>query len=730
MLDRRSFIKSVAAAGLAVSGIASTAFAGEAPAGMGDMPGMPAEGMPGGGMPGGFGGFGAAAEPGAMDTVPFDYEPGVGEYPLGVPAGTPAGLDWMNIPEPITDIADEKTADVVVIGAGIAGLTAARAALEAGASVIVLEASTSWQARGLDLGVFNAQNQIEVGFETSEEDMNGICLEMQRYSGNRANQAIMRNWIHRCGEDFDWWFKELLEPKGYTVSVARWPLEVPYDPIDGEWFPQFIAANEIAGGGAGGGFGGVSSAVGEIGNWDMENGAEFVFETRARQLVRGEDNKHGRVTAVIAENPDGSYTKYTAQKGIVLATGDYGKNDAMMRAWCPSQADLAARSMLPWATSQGDGHLMGMWVGGMMQSLPHPYMAHASAGDFGTFPSLYVDINGRRFTNEDIPGQTFADTIDEVPCKVWWQLADAQYPNQLKWSQPGHGAVMSFSGDIDTWNAAIETGDQATIEAMMAEQGITYKHAWTIEELAQAISVDPAVLQATVDRYNELCEAGYDADFGKQPKRLFPLSTPPYFYSTNTWNFLVMTGGLKSSVNAEVLDRFGNPIPGLYVCGNAQGGRFAYNYPTIIPGVSHSMCLTYGRIAGTNAATNDPSITEYVSLFKEGRAAKAEADAAEAEQIAETQAAVMYKDGTYEASGKGIGGKVPLTVVIEGGKIVSVEVGDNGETQGIGSKAIEQMPAKIVEANGIEGVDGVSGASVTSKAIFTAMSDILEQAAL
>ncbi|MBR2835460.1 MAG: transporter substrate-binding domain-containing protein [Coriobacteriales bacterium] len=92
------------------------------------------------------------------------------------------------------------------------------------------------------------------------------------------------------------------------------------------------------------------------------------------------------------------------------------------------------------------------------------------------------------------------------------------------------------------------------------------------------------------------------------------------------------------------------------------------------------------------------------------------------------EAAGGYKDGVYEATGKGIGGKVPLTVTIEGGKIVSVEVGANGETMGIGSKAIEKLPALIVEAQGIEGVDGVSGASVTSKAIFTAMADILEQA--
>ena len=87
------------------------------------------------------------------------------------------------------------------------------------------------------------------------------------------------------------------------------------------------------------------------------------------------------------------------------------------------------------------------------------------------------------------------------------------------------------------------------------------------------------------------------------------------------------------------------------------------------------------------------------------------------------------KDGTYTAEGKGIGGKVPVTVTVKDGKVSEVKVGGNSETQGIGSKAIEQLPAKIVEANGLEGVDAVSGATVTSKAIFTAVNSCLKQAA-
>ncbi len=95
---------------------------------------------------------------------------------------------------------------------------------------------------------------------------------------------------------------------------------------------------------------------------------------------------------------------------------------------------------------------------------------------------------------------------------------------------------------------------------------------------------------------------------------------------------------------------------------------------------------------------------------------------------APAEAAAGLKDGEYTAEGKGIGGKVPVTVTVEYGKVAEVVVGDNYETMGIGTKAIEQLPEAIVAAGGTEGVDGVSGATLTSKAIFTAVEDCLAQA--
>ena len=109
------------------------------------------------------------------------------------------------------------------------------------------------------------------------------------------------------------------------------------------------------------------------------------------------------------------------------------------------------------------------------------------------------------------------------------------------------------------------------------------------------------------------------------------------------------------------------------------------------------------------------------------------AEAAEepAADSASTEAAASdatYTDGEYTAAGKGIGGDVPVTVTVKDGKVAEVTVGENSETQGIGSNAIEQLPEAIVAANGTAGVDAVSGATVTSKAIFSAVDEALAQA--
>ena len=90
-------------------------------------------------------------------------------------------------------------------------------------------------------------------------------------------------------------------------------------------------------------------------------------------------------------------------------------------------------------------------------------------------------------------------------------------------------------------------------------------------------------------------------------------------------------------------------------------------------------------------------------------------------------ATVSYVDGTYVGTGKGMNGKFQVTVTIAGGQVTDIQVGENSETQGIGSNAIEQVPGRIIQAQSVN-VDGVAGATVTSDAIKEAVADALSQA--
>ena len=110
-------------------------------------------------------------------------------------------------------------------------------------------------------------------------------------------------------------------------------------------------------------------------------------------------------------------------------------------------------------------------------------------------------------------------------------------------------------------------------------------------------------LSKTIARYNELARLGRDDDFGKRADRMYPIVEPPFYASeiSNIFAFC-MTHGIRSDVDCHALNKDWQVVPGLYVCGNTQGCRFAEDYPTTIMGVSHGMAMTFGRLAGINAA--------------------------------------------------------------------------------------------------------------------------------
>ena len=106
-----------------------------------------------------------------------------------------------------------------------------------------------------------------------------------------------------------------------------------------------------------------------------------------------------------------------------------------------------------------------------------------------------------------------------------------------------------------------------------------------------------------MERYNELAEQGRDDDFGKRADRLYPIVEPPFYGTKMEGAFaFCMTHGVLADADCHALDEDHNIIPGLYVAGNTMGCRFAQDYPTTIMGASHGMAVTFGRLAGINAA--------------------------------------------------------------------------------------------------------------------------------
>jgi fumarate reductase flavoprotein subunit len=138
-------------------------------------------------------------------------------------------------------------------------------------------------------------------------------------------------------------------------------------------------------------------------------------------------------------------------------------------------------------------------------------------------------------------------------------------------------------------------------DAAVAE-GKAFK-ADTIADLAAAIKVDAAALQATVDRYNVLVDAGYDDDYGKQARRLKPIKVAPFYAIARKPNVLCTLGGIITNGNYQALDENHEVIDGLYAVGNNQGNFFGgLEHQMVIPGMSLGRAITTGRVAGLLAS--------------------------------------------------------------------------------------------------------------------------------
>lgn len=465
---------------------------------------------------------------------------------------------------PAACIKETVTSDVVVVGSGFSGLSAALSAAEAGASVTLLEMMGVPTGHGKDNAAIGSRLQKKLGIEIDSDE---VILNLMKYAGNKPDQRLIRMWAEESGGSMDW-LLDYTDAAGLNVRIDQYPPPPSFSNAD-EYYPQYHVTHT---------FDTQMLVVKCLKDNVLQKGVDIRFNTRARQLIR---TGKGGVTGVMAQKKNGDYIRFNAEKAVVLCTGDYGNNAEMMAKYCPQSAYLT----LNLKTATGDGHMMALWAGAMMEPAPHAPMIHGFPGPMGVAPFLQVNVRGERFHNEDVPTQSYCNAVERQPKQQAWQIFDSKYPEELP--------LMGI-GLVKINKATDDTRERVEKECVKAN---------TIEALGGKMGVPARTLEATVSRYNELARMGKDLDFCKRPDRMTTIDTPPYYAGKGRYFFLAIMGGIMVNTNLQALDKNREAIPGLYMAGNTMGNRFAYDYPTICPGICNGMALHFGRIAGRNAAS-------------------------------------------------------------------------------------------------------------------------------
>ncbi len=501
---------------------------------------------------------------------------------------------WAKAPTPIPLSACERIidTDVLVVGAGMAGMFCAYSAAEQGSRVTVLEKSGSYSGRGFNIGVVNSDLMAERGIFNDADE---IVREWIKRCGNRCDETIVRRFAEKSPEAMNWLLEIVTRPE-YALRP-----ELNGCVYRGETYREVYGTHIFFDGPISrqGKFGGMNDVLETLYRESLKKGAEFLFHTPMLQLLQEED---GRVTGAVAKDSEGRFVAVRATAGVVLATGDIGGNDEMCEELAPIANRCAVKLCWQNGSSNGDGHRAAIWAGAQIEDPPFPTMIHPQANRHASFCFLFVRQDGSRFMNEDSYLQGRSLGIIKTGEKYVWSVFDSDWRTKVPATLP-YGGGLYWGQDFPLGRReeySVEQ-EQVTIDWGI-RSGVTVV-ADTPEALAEKMGVDQKGFAATFRRYNEMCRAGRDAEFGKRPELLIPLDKPPYYARKIGAALLAVVGGLRVDADMRVLrEADGKPIPGLYAIGNASGGRYGVDYPMLLPGNSIGFALTFGYLVGRRLA--------------------------------------------------------------------------------------------------------------------------------
>lgn len=528
-------------------------------------------------------------------------------------SGADSAPDWLGSAPSISDEDCDEVLEtsVLVIGAGMSGYFAACAAAEAGADTLLIEKGERGSGvRCSAIGAVGSSLQKEHGVEIDKME---IMNDFAHYAHNHCAIEQTRQWVENSGEAVDW-YRDLIEQAGLFVE-----LEYNMPPQETVYKMWPVGHGTVAELNTPGHLGGASEVEGRMQEallaYFEQCGGRSSFNTVMECLIL---NDSGNVVGAYATRSDGSTVRINASAGVIVATGGYASNEAMMDALQPEfKKSLAGLFAFPTAT--GDGIKAVLWAGGELTrhpanclfgrgAVPPDYAIGEPFNDttseyfsFGEQPFLKVGKNGQRLCNESAP-YLFVMNAAAQKCpedRAWYEIWDSNWADDVaRFHTIACSTLIMREGgnhDPDEY-MSIEVVSEV-IEDLVSRGFIM--RADTVEELGEMLQLDDAdTFVATVARYNELFDAQLDEDFGKDPFRLSAIRQPPFYGVKLGGKQLATLHGVRVNDKFQALRSDNTPIEGLYVIGNDQGGMFAHVYPNFAAGVNAGRCATFGRMVG------------------------------------------------------------------------------------------------------------------------------------
>ena len=539
----------------------------------------------------------------------------------------PNGLNAEEVKASVCELGEIKPSkeldyDVVVVGAGAAGVPAAGWAAELGAKTALLQKEATVVSQGNCGSAIIKSRSTEAGIAKWIHHTNGLCdwradVKQLKMYAEHSEEAMIWFW-NRAG-----FTKETEYGDGSKVDSNKDSAKLLND---GDKLCAFISTS--------GDFTGtwrdrensyeygddhcyfwapwvgpkplnVGNALRKIVDRMNEENPDFnvFYSTPAVKLVK----ENGKVTVVIGKNAEGEYIKFNASKAVILATGDYTNNSAMVKHWCPDIDEFDKKQF----GKTGDGHILAMSAGAKMENTGHTKMMH----DFDSAlmweePFLYLNMKGERFTNE-YTGFVYMGNILKYQPAYKGNMLDEEHKES---GSKGWYCTIYDSDYMDWPNDEFVSGKvpPAVMEkfipgAVENPQGvfknlIDLHRADTLEELAKELDIPYDAMKASIDRYNELCDKGCDTDFGKPAKYMHKIEKAPFWGARKHIRVSAEVSGVIVNEYGQALDKDGEIIPGLYCAGNLGGPFYGGNdYPFHQTGLSLGRCYTSGMVTAKHA---------------------------------------------------------------------------------------------------------------------------------